>query len=124
MRNLTAVAIKWAVAFFTLVVWGQASGSVTADEAAGVALVLAVVSWLADRLFPFRLQGVTRWAIDGGLAALTVYFTEMLWPGPRIGFLTALVIGYFLGALELPLHFFLAARYGVRRPEDDKDGIR
>lgn len=124
MRDLTALAIKWVVAFFTLVVWGQVSGSLAADEAIGIAVVVAFVSWLADRLLPFRLQGVTRWAIDGGLAGLTIYVAEMLWPGPRIGLLTALVIGYFLGALELPLHLFLASRYGVRRPEDDRDGIR
>ncbi|MFZ5824907.1 MAG: DUF2512 family protein [Bacillota bacterium] len=124
MRNLTAVAIKWVTTFFVLAVWGQASGGPSFGKAAVIALFVAGISWMADIWLPFRMQGVTRWAIDGGLTGLTIWATQYLWPGPGIALVSALVLGYGLGALELPLHFFLASRYGLRRPEDDRDGIR
>lgn len=124
MRNLVALGLKWGLAFFTLAVWGQATGQLDGGAAVLIATAVAVLSWMADRVLPFSLQGVTRWAIDGGLAGLTIYAVQFLRPGSAISLLAALVIGFFLGAIELPLHTFLAARYGLRRPEDDKDGIR
>ncbi|MFZ5814817.1 MAG: hypothetical protein ACOY93_05895 [Bacillota bacterium] len=124
MRNLTALGIKFGTAFFVLAVWGQASGGPTPGKAAVIALFVAGLSWAADRLLPFTLQGVTRWAIDGGLAGLTIYGAQFLWPGPGIDLFSSLLLGFGLGALELPIHFFLASRYGLRRPEDDRDGVR
>lgn len=124
MRNLTALALKWVTTFFILVVWGLASGGPTPGKAGVIALFVAGLSWLGDRWLPFSVQGVTRWAIDGGLTGLTIYGAQFLWPGPGLSLLTSLVFGFGIGALELPIHFFLAARYGLRRPEDDRDGIR
>ncbi len=124
MRNLTAVTLKFLTAWGILVVWGLANVGPTPGKAAVLAVLVAGLSWLGDRWLPFTLQGVTRWAIDGGLAGLTIYFGQFLWPGPGITLLGSLIVGFGLGALELPLHFYLAARYGLRRREDDRDGIR
>lgn len=124
MRNLTALGLKWVTAFFLLVVWGLATGGPLAPKAAVIALFVAGFSWVGDRVLPFTLQGVTRWAIDGGLAGLTIYLAQFLPPGPGISLMGSLLLGFGIGSLELPLHFFLASRYGLRRPEDDRDGIR
>lgn len=124
MREITAFVLKWGVAFFTLAVWGQATGEPSTSKAVVIAIFVAGLSWLADRWLPFRLQGITRWAIDGGLAGLTIYVSQFLLPGPGVGLLAALFIGYFLGSIELPLHFYLATRFGLRPPDDDRDGIR
>lgn len=124
MRNLTALSIKWVTAFFILAVWGQATGGPLPLKAALLALLVAVLGWWADRLLPFTQQGVTRWAIDGGLAALTIYLGQFLMMGPGISLLGSLIVGYGLGALEMPLHFYLASRFGLRRRDDNRDGIR
>lgn len=124
MRNLTALGLKWVTAFFILAVYGQAAGGPTPGKAGVLALFIAVLSWMGDRLLPFALQGVTRFAIDGGLAGLTIYFGQFLVPGPGIDLLASLILGFGLGALELPLHFWLASRFGLRRRDDNRDGIR
>lgn len=124
LRNLMALGLKWGTAFFILAVWGQAMGGPSPGKAAWLALFFAIASWAGDRLLPFTLQGVTRWAIDGGLAWLTIYAGQFLVPGPGISLLGAMVVGFGLGALEMPVHFYLASRFGLRRPEDDRDGIR
>jgi hypothetical protein len=124
LRDLTSLALKWVTAFFLLAVYGLGAGAPLVGEAAILALAIAFFGWWADRLIPFTVQGVTRWAIDSGLVALTIFFGQSLLPGPDVGLLSALVLGFGIGSLELPLHFYLAARFGLRRPDDDKDGIR
>jgi hypothetical protein len=89
-----------------------------------IAIAVSVLSWWADRLISFGVQGVTRWAIDSGLAALTIYVAQFLWPGPGVGFTAAVFAGFAIGALEIPLHFYLAKQFGLRRPGDEHDGIR
>jgi hypothetical protein len=122
-RNLTAIALKWFGVWLILGLFGLFFGP-TPGKAAVTALVVAVVSWLADRGLPFRVQGVTRWAIDSGLATLTIYLGQFLWPGPGLTFIEALLAGFVVGAIEIPLHFYLAARFGLRSRDDHKDGIR
>jgi hypothetical protein len=116
MRTWMALLLKGGLAFFTLAVWGQATGGPSAQKALGIALVLAVVSWVADLLVPFSLQGVTRWALDGLLAGVTIFLTQSFFAGPGLGLPASLFIGLFLGAVELPIHFFLAARFGADEP--------
>jgi len=123
LRDLTAVTLKFLPAWGILVIWGLATGGPDPGKAAVISLFVAGLSWLADRWLPFKLQGVTRWAIDGGLAGLTIYYGQFLWPGPGISLLGSLLVGFGLGSLDLPLHYYLAARFGLRRPEDDRDGI-
>ncbi|MGE5672419.1 MAG: DUF2512 family protein [Mycobacterium leprae] len=121
-RTATALLLKFGAAWGVMLLLGMAFGP-SAGKAAVIAIVLAAVSWLADRIFPFELQGITRWAIDGGLAALTIYVAQFLWPGHGVSLLGALVMGFIIGAIEIPLHFYLAVRFDDRRRQDD-DGIR
>lgn len=116
MRTWVALLLKGGLAFFTLGVWGQATGGPSAGKAIGIAAVLAVFSWAADRLVPFSLQGVTRWALDGFLAGAVIYLAQFLFAGPGLGLAASLFIGLFLGAVELPIHFFLAAHFGTDEP--------
>lgn len=119
---MTALALKWASIWVVLLFFGLSFGP-SPGQAAVIAAAVAVASWLADRVIPFRVQGLTRWAIDGGLAGLSIYAAQFLWPGQGIGLAAALFVGLVVGAIEIPLHFFLASRFGIRRPQDDKDGI-
>jgi hypothetical protein len=121
--TLTALGLKFLSIWVVLLFFGLSFGP-TPGQGAVIALTVAVVSWLADLALPFRVQGWTRWAFDGGLAGLSIYVAQFLWPGQSIGFFSALFAGLVVGALEIPLHFFLASRFGLRRREDEKDGIR
>lgn len=120
---LTAILLKTASVWIVLSVFGMLFAPSPA-KALVIALFVAVVSFAADRVVPFKIQGVTRWVIDSGLAALAIYLGQFLWPGAGLAFYTALFAGFVVGAIEIPLHFFLASRFGVRKPQDDKDGIR
>ncbi len=121
--TLTALGLKWLSIWLVLVFFGLSFGP-SPGKAAVMALVVAIASWAADRMIRFEVQGITRWAIDAGLAGLAIYLAQFIWPGMGISFFTALFAGAVVGAIEIPLHFFLAARFGVRRRQDDRDGIR
>jgi hypothetical protein len=121
--NLTALAAKFLSAWLILLLTGMIFGP-SPGEGAAIAVVVAVISWLGDRLIPFQFQGITRWAIDGGLAGFTIYLAQFLWPGRGIAFFPALVAGFVLGSVEIPLHFLLAARFGLRKRDDEHDGVR
>jgi hypothetical protein len=121
--HLTALGMKWLSVWVVLLLFGLSFGP-NPGQAAVMAVFVAVVSWLADRAMPFKVQGVTRWAIDSGLAFVALYLGQFLWPGTGITFYTALFAGFVIGAIEIPLHFWLAARFGVRAKGDDRDGIR
>lgn len=121
--TLTAVGLKWLSVWLVLLLFGLSFGP-PPGKAAVMALFVAIVSWAADRVLRFEVQGITRWAIDSGLAGLAIYAAQFLWPGLGISFFTALFAGAVVGAIEIPLHFFLASRFGVRRRDDNKDGIR
>lgn len=122
-RTITALGLKFLGIWVVLSLFGLATW-LPAGKAAAMALVTAILSYLADRGLPFRMQGVTRWAIDSGLAAFSIYVSQFLVPGNNIGFFAALVAGFLVGAVEIPLHFFLASRFGLRQKDDQKDGIR
>lgn len=119
----TAIGLKWLGAWVVLLVFGLFAGP-SPVKGAVMAFVVAAFSWMADRMLPFKVQGVTRVAIDGGLAALIVYLSQFIWPGTGINFPNALFAGFVIGTIELPIHMYLAARFGVRHPDDQKDGIR
>ncbi|HYG57598.1 MAG TPA: hypothetical protein VD902_05985 [Symbiobacteriaceae bacterium] len=121
--TLTAVGLKWLTVWGVLLLFGLVFGP-SPGQAAVIALAVALLSWGADRLVPFKIQGITRWALDGGLAGLTIYVTQFLWPGPGISLFLALFAGFVIGAIEIPLHFFLASRFGLRRRDDNRDGVR
>lgn len=121
--TLTALGMKWLAAWIVLLLMGL-SGGPNPGKAAVVALFLAILSWMADRVIPFRVQGITRWAIDSGLAALTIYYAQFAWVGNRLTFGESLFAGFVVGSIEIPLHFFLASRFGLRRRDDRRDGIR
>ena len=120
--NVTALGLKWLSVWLILTLFGLVFGP-TAGQAAVMAAVVAVVSWLADRAIAFEFQGITRWAVDGGLAALAIYVSQFLWTGPGISFPLALFAGAVVGAIEIPLHFYLAARFGLRKRDDERDGV-
>lgn len=119
---LTALGLRFVSVWLVLLFIGLLSGP-SPGQAAVIALVVAVISIAGDRLLPFRVQGVTRWAIDGGLAALGVYIGQFLWPGQAIPLYAAVFAGAVVGAVEIPIHFFLAARFGLRKKNDTRDGI-
>lgn len=120
----TALGMKWLSVWVVLLLIGLISGP-TPGQGAVMAAVLALVSWWADRMLDFRVQGVTRWAIDSGLAGLGIYLAQFLWPGQYLPFYLALLAGFMVGALEIPLHFYLASRFGLAEREDDrKDRVR
>jgi hypothetical protein len=121
--TLTALAMKFLSIWVVLLFIGLVTGP-TPGQGAFIAAAVAIVSYLADRLVPFRVQGITRWAMDGGLAGFSIYLAQFLWPGQFIPFYWALLSGFLIGAFEIPLHFFLAARFGLRRRNDERDGIR
>lgn len=121
--TLTALGLKWLSVWVVLLFFGLVFGP-SPGQAAVMALFVAIASWAADRLIRFEVQGLTRWAIDSGLAAFAIYLGQFLWPGEGISFYTAIFAGAVVGAIEIPLHFFLAARFGVRRRDDNRDGIR
>lgn len=121
--TLTALGLKWLSIWVVLLFFGLSFGP-SPGQGAVIAAVVAVLSWGADRMVPFRIQGVTRWVLDGGLAGLAIYVAQFLWPGAGISFFTALFAGLVVGAIEIPLHFFLASRFGLRRPDDQRDGVR
>lgn len=121
--TVTALAMKWLSIWVVLLFVGMVTGP-TPGQAAFIAAAVAVVSYLADRVVPFRVQGITRWAMDSGLAGLSIYVAQFLWPGQYITFPWALLAGFVVGSVEIPLHFFLASRFGLRRRNDDRDGIR
>lgn len=123
MIHAAALSLKWLSVWAVLMLFGLSFGPGPA-EAAGIAVVVALVSWGADRLLPFSLQGITRWAIDAGAAGLTIYLAQFLFPGHGIAFLPALFAGAVIGAIEIPLHFLLASRFGLRRRDDRRDGVR
>jgi len=120
---LTAIGLKWLSVWVVLLFFGLSFGP-TPAQAAVIALFVAVVSLAADRAIPFRVQGWRRWAVDGGLAALGIYLAQFLWPHAGISVFTAVFAGAVVGSIEIPIHFFLASRFGLRRPDDDRDGIR
>lgn len=121
--TLTALGLKWLSVWLVLLFFGLSFGP-SPGKAAVMALFVAIASWAADRLMRFSVQGITRWAIDAGLAAFAIYFAQFLWPGYGISFFMSLFAGAVIGAIEIPLHFFLASRFGVRKPDDNRDGIR
>jgi hypothetical protein len=121
--TVTALVMKWLSIWIVLLFVGMVTGP-TPGQGAVIAAAVAVVSYLADRVIPFRVQGITRWAMDGGLAGLSIFVAQFLWPGQLITFPWALLAGFLVGAIEIPLHFFLAARFGLRRRNDERDGIR
>jgi hypothetical protein len=112
--TLTALGLKWASIWIVLSLFGLLFGP-TPGQAAVMAAVVAVLSWAADRLIDFKFQGITRWAIDSGLAGLGIYFAQFLWPGTGITFSLSLFAGFVIGSIEIPLHFFLASRFGLKR---------
>lgn len=118
----TALGLKFLSIWLVLLFFGLSFGP-SPGQAAVIAAAVAVISWLADRVLPFRVQGITRWAIDGGLAGISIYLAQFLWPGQGITFASSLFVGFVVGAVEIPIHFYLASRFGVRRPDDRKDGI-
>lgn len=120
--HLTNLLIKWVTAAFVLLLFGLAYGP-SPTQALVIAAIVAVAGWTGDRLLPFRHQGVTRWAIDSGLTALAVWFGQFFWPGTGIGFGQAVIAGFVIGAVEIPLHVWLASRFGLRRRQDNNDGI-
>ncbi len=122
MVHLTALGLKWLVAFAVLLFLGLAFAPAP-GHAALVALIVAITGWLVDRLIPFRFQGVTRWAVDSGVAGLAIYFGQFLWPGGDVPFWAAVLTGFVIGSVELPIHHFLAARFGVNRKKDGWGGI-
>jgi hypothetical protein len=123
MRLAVALTMKWFSIWVILALFGMVSG-MGPIKGAIIALVVSVISWLGDRALPFSLQGVTRWAIDGGLTALGIYLAQFIWPGPGLTFPLALFAGYVIGSVEIPIHMYLASRFGIRRRDDDRDGIR
>jgi hypothetical protein len=121
-RMIFALAAKWASIWVVLLFLGLIGGPAL-DQAAVMAAVTALISYGGDRLIPFSLQGITRWAIDAGLATLVIYLSQWLWPGPGLNLFMAILAGMVIGAIEIPLHFLLASRYGVRKRDDNRDGI-
>jgi hypothetical protein len=120
--NLTALGLKWLSTWLILLLFSMVFGP-SGTQAAVMAAAVAVLSWLADRLIAFQFQGITRFAIDSGLAGLGIYLSQFLWPGPGITFPLAVFAGFVVGAVEIPLHFYLAARFGLRKRNDERDGI-
>lgn len=121
--TITALGLKWLSIWLVLLPFGLSFGP-SPGKAAVIAAAVAVASWAADRVIPFRLQGLTRWAIDGGLAGISIWLAQFLWPGQGITFFSALFVGFVVGAIELPIHFYLASRFGLRRRNDQNDGVR
>lgn len=119
----TALALKFLSVWLVLLFFGLIGGP-SPTQAAVIALVVGALSIIGDRMLPFRVQGVTRWAIDGGLAFLGIYIGQYLWPGQAMSLATAVFAGAVVGAVEIPIHFFLASRFGLRKKNDDHDGIR
>lgn len=122
-RLFTALGLKFVAAWLILLLFSLIGGP-TPGKAAWMAVVVAVVGYLADRALPFAMQGVTRWAIDSGLAAGAVYLAQFLWPGPGLGLPASLLAGFAIGSVEIPLHFLLARLFGVHRKNNEWDGIR
>jgi hypothetical protein len=110
----TALGLKFLATWVVLLVTGLVTGP-SPWEGVVISAVVAVVSWMADRLIDFRFQGLTRWAIDGGLAAFTIYLAQFLWPGVGISFPVSLFAGFVVGSIEIPLHFYLASRFGLQK---------
>lgn len=123
MMHLVNLLIKWVSAAFILLLFGLVYGP-TPTQALVIAAVVAVVGWLSDRLLPFRHQGISRWALDSGITAVAIWVGQFLWPGVGIGFSLAVIAGFVIGSIEIPLHVWLASRFGVRRRQDEGDGIR
>lgn len=121
--HLTALGLKWLSVWLVLMLFGLSFGP-SPGQAAVLAVAVAVVSWVGDRALPFAVQGLTRWAIDSGAAALTLWVAQFLWAGAVLTFPLALFAGFVIGSIEIPLHFFLASRFGLRHRDDEKDGIR
>lgn len=121
--HLTSLALKWASAWVVLSLFGMITGP-SPGQAAAMAAFVAIVTWVVDRALPFATQGLIRWAIESVVAFLAIYLGQFLSPGPGIPLNEAGAAGMLIGAIELPLHFWLATRYGLRRGPGDKDGIR
>jgi len=122
-RMIFALAAKWAFIWVVLLFIGLIGGPAI-DQAAVMAAVTALITYGADRMIPFKVQGLTRWAMDAGLATLVIYLSQWLWVGPGLNLFMAILAGSVIGAIEIPLHFLLASRYGVRKRDDNRDGIR
>jgi hypothetical protein len=121
--HLTSLALKWASAWVVLSLFGMVGGPAPA-QAGAMAAFVAIVTWVVDRAMPFTTQGLIRWAIESVVAFLAIYLGQFLSPGPGISLNAAAAAGMVIGAIELPLHFWLAVRYGLRRGPGDKNGIR
>lgn len=111
---LTALGLKTLLGWGVLALFGLVGGP-TPTQALVMAVAVAVISWAADVLLPFKLQGFTRFLLDGILAVAAIYTTQGIWPGRPVTFTTALIAGMALGALELPLHFYLASRFSRKQ---------
>jgi hypothetical protein len=121
-RDLLSLGLKWLASWLVLLAVGLIyPGSGTA--LAAMAVLVAAALWLTDRALPFRVQGVTRWAMEGGLAALVLYAASRVAPVQPLPILPALVAGYAIGSVEIPMHFYLTARFGLRKRDDRRDGI-
>ncbi|HWI64431.1 MAG TPA: DUF2512 family protein [Symbiobacteriaceae bacterium] len=120
---LTALVLKWLSIWVVLLFFGLSFGP-TPGQGAWIAFFVAILSILADKVIPFRIQGITRWAIDGGLAAFAIYVAQFVVRGQGYPFWAALFAGAVIGAIEIPIHYYLASRFGLGRRNDEKDGIR
>lgn len=123
MLTLASVGLKWLSVVLILLLFSMSFGP-SPGQAAVIAAFVAVIAHLGDRVLPFRIQGVVRWVIDGGLIGISIWLGQFLWPGQGITFPTALFAGFVIGAIEVPLHFYLASRFGLRSNQDEHDGVR
>lgn len=115
----TALLLKWGAAWIVLSLFGMTMAAApTPGQAAVLAALLALLSWVGDRTLPFAMQGITRWLADSLLAAVTLYVAWLLWPAVNMPFARSLLAGLVIGSVEIPLHFYLAARFGLRGNRD------
>lgn len=116
--TITALLLKWASAWVVVSLFGLVRQAPSPGQAVWPALVLAVVSWVGDRFLPVEMQGISRWLIDSFLAAFVLLLLGAFRPDWAMDPLIALFAGLSIGAVEIPLHYYLAARYGLKARGD------
>lgn len=116
--TVTALLLKWASAWIIVSLFGLVHQAPSPGQAVWPAAVLAVVSWAGDRLLPAHEQGIGRWLIDSFLATFVLLVVGAVWPDWAMSPLIALFAGLSIGAVEIPLHYYLAGRYGLRAKGD------
>jgi hypothetical protein len=121
-RTWVSLGLKTFTVWLILMLYGLTT-TMRPVQGVLIAFAAAVAGWLADLVISFKVQGATRWAIDSGIFALVIYLGAMVLPGVRYAFSTAIFLGFVAGSVEIPIHFYLASRFGLRRKGDEHEGI-